>query len=1357
MNRFLKQILCFSLLGFLAACGNHSASKTTSNTSPQTGPLSPSAPQGPSGPISPGNLPAPSAQSQAISQESFFQRKRTLDSFSSPLKKQVQANYQQTQNSPSLQPSPSRGEGSGGGSAQPVIYNTLFGPVSGTGSKNFVKVESTEQVNRLTLTDQNGNTYKFADKSTTAPTTGSCGTLATQFLCVTAPVEGQGFVQNTIRVLGAVNIAQAALFAYTDPVAIISIFRQDGTPVSEFSVTASDLAISDTVTGPENARVREATFAKDLQLGGVGQYTLVVSSFKDSPDSVQMVSITRNIFYQDVPQIQLVSIEPPSEEPGNLAVDSSHRHDAVRDGAQVSMKQVVIKVALTSQGTDHVGIVFENYDAAGNRRYVSTGDTDFTDLQVESRTLKGKIAKLPLFEGVNRFQMWVHNTLLEERGLSRTTPTRISFSLTNTLPTLGIQLKGTSPRDGNLVEANSASPQAVTLQFCVTQAQSPDVCLTTLSENDKKPIVVFNGLQIPPDQLQVGSDGIFTVSVQPQFGNNSYSISAKQPYTLNNPRPGVTSQEIADFYTGKLAISFNYGKLNKLYDSTGPTARYGFTERGVSLELARNVFAVQIKKVLEKFLSNPSDPEFKRTIANALRQDRPGPTVQCDTGDPIEGNSSIVIDPNQLNIGRIDVLKFESTANNTLDVTIKINGLRALLTQTAAGTTGGPGAISVRLNLRELTVALSVSFRKENGVYKLFVSPQAGATRVVGMIGGAPYGQIVDSVNIPGFSGFQNNFGSISGIIRDTFEKTITCGLPGKMNFAQWLTELHNLIDTPEQARAEARAAGRPQADIDAIETNVFRLPLEFALFGKNLGLNVSYDLLHSDNISFDERGLHIWNMPVRLTPNNTVLALLNNLPQETKNILGTIIVPKLAAEPRPRVNLTDENRNLALQISEDAINQALSAANLGILSNTVLEPNTFTNANGTYSFIYQAVPVVEDFLNKNVDINQNGVSDDARWPLRIALKPDVHFSPHFHYLTDAETRALSDRLSNNDGASAHRRLNPNLKYFKLSLANLGLEFYRVDPLPNSYKTFCSLKSAIKEDLREQNLRALLPKVLLETADADNATKRACQQSLSATFPSAQGFCPRDPANPGAAIYDEFVVPTQNGPVISAVPGATPPKPMVTLQANLTVYGVVQGVFRETLMADRYEIQTDSHGVPVIGRNGAPQLQEKPGYKPSNFVRIKILDISNFNPLTARVTENYTSVKEEDLIKNLQEVVVKAALNVDCERFNEIQIPIPDRYPSLETQADCATLEAGQIPEGMSDADVESLRSTCDTVKKLQDFGLHHLDLGDDLNDSDSNQQLLEHPELAADGINPLYLDLKMHLGMCLIGEGCAQ
>jgi len=1334
--RYLKQAICLCLFVLLAACGSAEKAGTPQNSNSSSNNGSAETP------ITPGNLPPPSAQSQAISQESFFQRKQTLDRFSSPLKKQIQGNYQQTQ-----------GKNSSGSSEKPV-YNTLFGPVSVTGTQSFAKIESTETVNKLELTDSKGNTYRFAHHGATAPSTGACGTLATQFLCVTAPVEGQGFIQNTIRVLGSVNIAQVALFAYTDPVALISIFRQDGTPVSEFTVTASDLAISDTVTGPANARVREATFARDLQLGGAGQYTLVVSSMRDTPESVQLVSVARNIFYQDVPRIQLVSIEPPSEEPGNLAVDSARRHEPVQSGAEVSMKHAVIKVALTSQGTDNVGIVFENYDEHNNRRYVSTGDADFSDVEVpvgsgRTQTSRGKVAKLPLLDGFNLFKISVQNTLLQERGLAPSTPSRLpDITLRNTLPgNLAIQLRGNTPplADRYLVEANSITPQEIELQFCVTRPPATD-CLTTLT-GDRLPTVNFNGMLVASDHLTMDSSGVFHARVTPQFGNNTYLISAKDFYTLNNPRPGVATQNIADFYVGRFSGSFAYGKLSKLYDSAGANPRYGFTERGVSLELARNVFAVELKRVLEKFLSNPSDPEFKQTIANAMRQDRPGPTIQCDSGAPIEGNSSIVIDPNQLNIGRIDVLKFETTRNNTLDLTVKINGLRARLTQTAVGSTGGPGSISVNLNLRELTVALSVLFQKENGVYKLKIAPQSGATRVVGMVGGAAYGQIIDPPSIPGFSGFQANFGSISGIIRDTFEKTIVCGLPGKMNFSQWITELRNLIDTPEKARAEARAAGRTQAEVDAIETNPFRLPLEFALFGRNLGLNVSYDLLRADNIAFDERGLHIWNMPVRLTPNNTVLEILNTLPEATKNILGTVTVPRLAGEPRPRVNITDDTRNLGLQISEDAVNQALSAANLGILSNVALEPNAFTNANGTYSFIYQAVPVVEDFLNRNVDLNQNGVADDARWPLKLALKPDVHFSPHFHYLNDAEMRELSGRLGTNDGESSHRRLNPNLKYFKLSIANLGLEFFRVDPTPNSYKTFCALKTPIKENEREYNLRALLPKTLLEGTDEDSARKRACQQSISVTFPSQQSFCPRDPAHPETALYNEFMVPTQNGPVISAVPGANPPRPVVAMQGDLTVYGVIQGVFRETLMADKYEIQVDEQGVP--------HQREKPEAKASNFVRIKLLAIPNFKPMALRVVENHTSLSEDSLVQTLQNVLVNAALNTDCDLFNEIQIPIPDRYPSLETQADCATLEAGQTPEGMTEADLESLRSTCDTVKQLQDFGIHHLDLGDDLNER--NQELLERPELSADGMNPLYLDLRMHLGMCLAGELCAQ
>ncbi len=1354
MRQFLKQAICLCLFALLAACGSAEKAGTPQNSNSSSNNGSAETP------ITPGNLPPPSAQSQAISQESFFQRKQTLDRFSSPLKKQIQGNYQQTQSKNSS------------GSSEKPVYNTLFGPVSGTGTQSFAKIESTETVNKLELTDSKGNTYRFAHHGATAPSTGACGTLATQFLCVTAPVEGQGFIQNTIRILGSVNIAQAALFAYTDPVALISIFRQDGTPVSEFTVTASDLAISDTVTGPANARVREATFSKDLQLGGVGQYTLVVGAMRDTPESVQLVSITRNIFYQDVPRIQLVSIEPPTEEPGNLAVDPARRHAPVNNGDEVSMKHVLVTVALTSQGTDNVGIVFENYDENNNRRYVSTGDADFSDVRVptgsgSSQTSRGKVAKLPLFEGVNLFKVSVQNTLLQARGLAPAAPSRLpDITLRNTLPgNLAIEMRGNSPRDGQLLEANSTTPQEIDLQFCVTRPPSTE-CLTTLDTDSKRPVVKFNGIQVARDRLSMDSSGVFHARVSPQFGNNTYSITAKDSYTLASARPGASAEEVADFYTGRFLASFNYGKLNKLYDSTGANPRYGFTERGVSLELARNVFAVELKKTLEKALNTN-----KQQLIDLIAADNPNPTPSQPYTCTVDGqefssagDTTIRFDRASLHIGDVHILEM-TPQNNRLVVGVRIDGLRGNLDMQwtfAPDPSLRSLRIPINLNMRRLTLQIGVNFQKNNGVYSIQLSRLTPGVSALTIEGGdaAGIGATVDSTRFPAaryLERLSSSRGLVDSILKSTIEGGVLCGATRSLNDGRWSTELHNLIDTPEKARAEARAAGRTQAEIDAIETNPFRLPLEFALFGRNLGLNVSYDLLRADNIAFDERGLHIWNMPVRLTPNNAVLEVLNNLSQEAKNLLGTVVVPKVAGEPRPRVNITDETRNLGLQLSEDAINQALSAANLGILSNVVLEPNSFTNANGTYSFIYQASPTVADFLNadKNIDFNQNGVADDRYWPVRIALKPDVRFAPHFHYLNQAEVDELNRRMAGRpDVAERERkRLNPNLKYFRLSVANLGLEFYRVDPLPNSYKTFCTNSTPISESQREANQRAQgLPKIILGLEESNAATAPGCRQSLSVTFPSNQDFCPRSAAHPETATYTEFIAPTQNGPVISAVPGANPPKPVVAMQLNLTLYGVIQGTFRETLMADKYAVRLDRNGMPVLDSNGEIIREEKPDAKPSNFVRIKLVPgLASVDPV---VVENHTSLKEEDLVNRIN-FLVPVALAGDCERFNEILIPIPDRYPSLETQANCATLEAGQVPEGMSEADVASLRSTCDTVKKLQDFGLHHLDLGDDLDER--NQELLERPELSVDGVNPLYLDLRMHLGMCLVGEVCAQ
>jgi hypothetical protein len=298
-------------------------------------------------------------------------------------------------------------------------------------------------------------------------------------------------------------------------------------------------------------------------------------------------------------------------------------------------------------------------------------------------------------------------------------------------------------------------------------------------------------------------------------------------------------------------------------------------------------------------------------------------------------------------------------------------------------------------------------------------------------------------------------------------------------------------------------------------------------------------------------------------------------------------------------------------------------------------------------------------------------------------------------------------------GSTGTKSLNKTVKYFRLSLSNLDIALYRVYPLGDEVggsKTFCSWKN---DPIAQPNSADLpnVPAIVLQGGEPDPAYAKACPQTQSPFVEKTASGCPN------ANDYKEVVIPVKNGPIISADLSSSTDLPVVRFKGNIVLMGVIEGIYRETLFADKYSLDLTQ---------SPPALVEIPGAKPTNFIRIKFFP-NDLGPeamlAKLKVVENHTSFTEAQLADRIANTVIPAALGGNCQRLNEIRIPIPDRFPN------------------------DTAQSSGGLIETLHEFGVDHLSLGETMTDV---------PQAFIDD-NRMYVDVLAHVGICYQGDACAQ
>lgn len=1267
-------------------------------------------------PVSPGNLPPPgvSGQEEANTSQNtaslFFQKKEVWDSFSKDLQDKIWESYG---NSAEL-----IGPGPGGKG----YYNTLFGRVS--------------PVKQLPpLPEQKSRKSAPSSSHLMILKTDSGVAFCESFLCIDSPTDGLNTVFDSVIVGGRIRMDQAALFNPQDPLMMISVFNQTGDVVAQdLPIYSQDVPVS--LVAPASAEGAEAlppveigVFSKTVPLAGPGKFTIIVTAFQVSGDAILPQSLYFEIHRQDNPKIELHSLTPP--ETGNLMMaDAARRREAVHSGDEVSMLSVEARVKVNALSPaavqSNVGILFQNYDVNGNLRYVSNGEAGFTKVSAEDET-PVKIAKLNLFEGYNKFIVTAHNQQLDDfyrsMNLQPPAPQQLEFSLVNRLPQGNIKL--ISPSQNSTVEAGATD--SLSVSFCLTGLPSlPGKALSYAGEclqnwNGETPRVSFNNYvygKTPNSQIAYNaSTGVFSFSAKPMLGANLIKISAVNksylPPVVHQKEDGSSTEDVTN--VASLNASFHYGKLNKLFENGQLKETDNFLSRGLSLEINKSILEKDVKKMLLAYLNRP---EFKETFISTFKKDAPGITAICSEGGEYSvdtGDTTLNILPETLQLGSFEIMELRPGGDNKLHIAVRLNGfnaqadLRGLNSNVRLVHDGVDyGFIPLSITLNRLTLRASLNFKKDEKGYSLLNLTYPSSGKLLELEGGDglknavhvnsarnPYAEAIEANDVNG--------GLLQASFEKTLSKTVVCGLENGLNnsttgVGQWREDLLKLVSYNN--------------------LNPFRIPLEFEMLGKLVGVDIAYDLLKGD-IRFSDRGVSIANVPLRVSPSPRIL---NALPAELKSaLIGSLSLPTQDFEASAGLPSTDENRNFALHLSEDAINQAIAAASLSGMLNLDIDPNFYTN--NDIPFIAKVTPDVRGMFDRDVDLNQNGLADDRLLPVQMQVRPDPALPPNLHFLTRKEIDDLAQKVAEYDQSAAAgnsaaviKPLNKDLHYFRLSLSNLDLSFYRVIPIGREvggYKTYCSLSNALPEPGTDTEKRAQVPTFRVDGPSTDFA----CSQSLSSLIEKTTAACPSG--------YEPVEIPVRNGPVISSVEGSAEALPMVRMKVDLAFYGVFQGIYREVLAADQYRVDPN-------GAEGQKLVKNETPASPKNFLRMRI--VTGVAPADVvsvfKVVENRSSFSSEELSNQLGGVVLPFALTNPCENFNEIRIPIPDRIP------------------GKGEALAEGLAQT------LKDFGVDYLDLGE----SDSTLPLLPFAAQATEtsgASNPLFLDLQAHLKLCFLEEEC--
>lgn len=1186
------------------------------------------------------NLPPPTegASLQEEIAQKFFEKKDQMDGFSDPLKDEI---------AESVEELPDEDEADG------PIYYTLMGGTMPT------------------------------------PMVGGDCDVTSEFICIDEPQPAEGFddiftVDAGVDVLVRLDLNQLAVFSATDPVAVVSVFNNDGGSASEVLIMPEDVQS----TGEPDVGL----FQTAIALGGFGKFTVVVSAYQvvgeGETQSNDLSSKSFNVFRTSTPEIELVEARPVISGVDEVV------GEPVDDGDTVSGDKIRIKVKLTSPFSPGVQIRFENYDEEGYRRsfavvgYVSTDQPGAEDGEMIYT------GNLLLHNGLNEIDIVAANPEADEAlGASAPPPQVLNFSVYNFFGAPKIKILSPKP-DQPLVEQMGSQGQKVQVQFCYTLVpdlvvgggggtEDSDECVTG-SLGGLEPKFSINGRRIGAEEDDPfndaldynGAQGVFTAQVTPQFGVNLFHIQAVQGQ----------DEEGKDIVLSTDSGSFLYGVPMKLIEDGELMEADSFTQRGLNVDIDEALIEGDIRDLIVKFVNRPETSDL---VLGMFKKTATTPGYTCGETDPpaeSKGNTSIEFIEDSFSLGSIELLELETANDGMLHVSARINGLHG---EADMVDLNGPivtyngqtiSFIPLTLSVARLDISLGVKFRKDNsGNLKLDLRRIEGQP-VVQVIGDGPLGSFV-SVNTDrnpfaaGLEFLQEQQGLVTDLFDKTLETTFLCGIENGVN--------HDLVGV----------LGKAAQDIEKLKNynqNPFRLSFDFDIeaLSKSLGLDVAINLPKGD-IKFDEEGIHVQEVPIRVNPRPgdlTVLAL-----KYSEGILGAVSRRHQESEAEPLAHLTNDTHKLGLLVGEDVINQALFAANLSGLLNLDIDANFYANLGAVASD--KLLPNGSMFLTQGVDVNMDGNDqNDADTPVLLQVRTDPKRPPMVTFLTEDEVKHLaakeqeildaSDTGGDGDGDGdggdpAPPEVVPNHfkegePYFRFAVSGLELAVFEQEKVDGAAaKQFCNVP---------------LP-------HTDNPTLKArglCEVPGTAkTMVNVNDL----PANFSCPDEDLFTVPQASGAVISRPVkdsvDTEGPVPLFRVRLGLVLFGQLKGINRE---------------IPAKDRLLAEFKGEEPEMK--NIFRAKLVPELGFAEgflRTVEVLENHTEKPDALFIRNIEDFL-RAALGNDCETFNEIKVPVPSEIAfdneeeGIISDLGLAGIDLGSIPAQYPEVFIDDNRLFLDVL-----------------------------------------------------------
>lgn len=1215
--------------------------------------------------------------------ENFFNGKEAYDEFSDPLKDRIYDTY-------SIDPNQNL-QGNGNG-----YYNTLLGrtaPVLYRQTAQY-KIRSLPKGAQGTVLalESEGEAVEGCDPSGT-------------FLCLDAPEDGFETVHPGVDVIGKIDLTQLAVFSANDPVAVISVFNSSGGGASaEIPVMPADVQSTD---NPDIGK-----FSAAVGLSGAGHFTIVVSAFKvlEGNAGNELFSIMVTGTRLEAPQIEFAQAVPS---PINKLAAAGHETDPVDNNAVIAAEFLNLKVKLLTAGGAGIQVKFND----------SNENDEIQSSVVALPTSEGAetfaTGRVPLHQGVNKIKVIARSPALDAAlGDAAPPPSIVEFTVFNADG--GPRLKIISPAHDGVVAQTSKEGQLVDLKFCYTFVPSKvtgnaggTASLPTITDECKTgnlgfdPEVSLNGVKV------VGNDhfnydstqGIFTVKLQPVFGINIYEIKS-----TDQIKPGNEQTRSPSYFAGALA----FGSPMKLVENGQiASGTDTMTDRGLNLDIDKKLVEGDVKAVLLKFLNRPQTSDL---VLSIFKKTATTPGYVChelETQVVSGGDTSIEFDPDTFSLGQIEVKDIAPSSDGTLHVSAIINGmhgdasLRAVDGREVTYYGEDIGFLPLRIDISKLEINLAVAFSKKadqdlnlDGVIdekderSILDLRKIDGKPLMTVTGDGELGNYVsvDPSRNPHAAGAQfldEQQGLIKRQFQTSLEGTFLCGIEEGQN--------HPLTG----------ALGKGVIDLNKLtgyNANIFRLPFNFELLGKSVGLDIAYNILLGD-IRFDSEGIHIENAPLRFNPGPTQLTKL--AADYADGILGAVSRFYTSSEPQPSKNNTSENHQAAVGLGEDAINQVLSAAVLSGLIDLDVDANFYTKNGINPNKALAPMGGSASRLAPEIDVNLDGKTDadDALSPLLLRVRADKRVAPMMTFLTADEIAKMSQDVIARQGPAGTPEpqaeatdgpvaapnaplVDPNGRYFKLALPNLELAVYRTAAVPESeggVRTYCErpVPTSYNPVLQAKGLCTV----------ADDAKSLVPIEKLPAGVTCPEANIVKIPAKNGMIMSYE-------GP---SAENSENPKPLYRIKANVMIHGEIKGIVRAAAGAD---------------------FQTNPNPPEKTKIQLRVLPNvgSGDNPYfitSMQVLENNTN-KSDTQIQDDWKTTLTGALGDPCKFFNELVVPIPERFPGIPAD--------GSEPKDL-----------------LPDFGIAALDIG--IVDP-ADPETKDHVPAAFIDDSRLYLDLLVHLGL---------